>query len=264
MKKLLLLAATALISAGALNAQTTAMDFTQMDCSGTSRNLFTDLNAGKVVIMEWYMGPSCQPCKDAAKEIEGLKTKLLATYPGKVMSYAWGFQDSYTCSATQSWVSGLGSSAIPMDTGAAMVAYYGGFSMPTVVVVGGTDHKVLYIANPGNGGYSNGDTSKMRTAIKNFFSPTAVSSLPSNISNVSIFPSPAQSDVSIQLQTNAATTIQVQVLSLNGQVVMQLPAEKVTGNYARKLNTQILAAGEYMVRIAADGETITRRLSIVK
>lgn len=94
MKKLLVLAATMVAGISAATAQTTAMNFTQTDCSGTSHTLFTDLNAGKVVIMEWYMGPSCQPCKTAAQQIEGLKSSLLQSYPCKVMTYTWGFQDS--------------------------------------------------------------------------------------------------------------------------------------------------------------------------
>ena len=264
MKKILLLAASVLALTSAVNAQTTAMDFTQMDCSGTSHNLFTNLDAGKVVIMEWYMGPSCQPCKDAAKEIEGLKAKMLASYPGKIMSYAWGFQDSYTCSATQSWVSGLGVSAIPMDTGAAHLAYYGGFSMPTIVVVAGPAHKVIYIANPGNGGYSNGDTAAMRTAIKNFFSPTSVASLSSNVAEVTVFPSPAQSDVTIQVQLKAPATVFTQIVNLAGQVVIQIPSEKVSGTYSKLISTEALASGIYTVRIIADGNVITRTLSIAK
>jgi hypothetical protein len=264
MKQTLLLFALAVASTVPSLAQTTAMDFTQMDCTGNSHTLFTELNAGNVVIMEWYMGPSCQPCKDAAKEIESLKQKMLASYPGKIISYVWGFQDSYTCSATQSWLTGVGSSAAGMDTGAAMVAYYGGFSMPTIVVAAGTDHKVIYTANPANGGYTNGDTSKMRTAIKNFFSPTAVSNIASNIGAANVFPSPARTDVTIQVQLKHAASVNVQILNLAGQVVLQLPAENASGLYTKTVSTDKLASGLYTVRISADRETVTRKLSVVK
>ena len=264
MKKLLLSAITAIACTVSVNAQTTAMDFTQTDCNGNAHTLFTDLNAGKVVIMEWYMGPSCQPCKDAAKEIEGMKTKLLQTYPGKVMSYTWGFQDSYTCSATQSWISGLGVSAIPMDTGAAQVAYYGGFSMPTIVVAAGSTHKIIYIANPTNGGYSNGDTATINTAIKNFLSPTSVSNLPENVNEASVYPSPAQSDATVKVLLKTSGNIQTQVMNLNGQIVMQFPMEKASGTYTKTISTSTLASGTYTVNIIVDGSVIARKLSIIK
>ena len=235
-----------------------------MDCGSTSHNLFTDLDGGNVVIMEWYMGPSCQPCKDAAKEIEALKANMLASYPGKIISYTWGFQDSYTCAATESWLFDVGSSAIGMDTGAALVAYYGGFAMPTIVVAGGTDHKILWSANPNNGGYSNGDTSKIRAAINGFYSPTAVSNVASNISAATVFPSPTQGNATIQVQLKATSTIQTQILNITGQVVMQFPAEKANGIYTKVITTDNLAAGMYTVRIVADGEIVSRKLSVIK
>ncbi|MEO6831018.1 MAG: T9SS type A sorting domain-containing protein [Chitinophagaceae bacterium] len=264
MKQTLLLVALAVASAASSFAQTTARNFTQTDCGGTSRNLYTDLDGGNIVIMEWYMGPSCQPCKDAAKEIEALKTELLASHPGKIISYTWGFQDSYTCAATSSWLSDVGSTAIGMDTGAALVAYYGGFSMPTIVVAEGTDHKILWSANPNNGGYSNGDTSKIRAAINGFYSPTAVSNVASNIGAATVFPSPTQSNTTIQVQLNTTSTVQTQILNIAGQVVLQLPAEKTNGIYTKVISTDGFAAGMYTVRIVADGEVITRKLSVIK
>ena len=264
MKTRLLSVAFILAGATVSNAQTTAIDFTRTDCDGTPRNLFTDLNAGKVVIMEWYMGPSCQPCKDAAKEIEGMKSALLQTYPGKVMSYVFGYQDFYTCAATKSWASGLGLTAIPMDSMAWQMPNYGGFSMPTIAVVAGTDHKVIYVANPGSGGYSKGDTAAMRTAIKAYFSPTSVSGLPAHVSEATVFPSPASTAVTIRVNLRSKAKVQAQVVNLAGQVVMQFPAEITSGTYTRKISTESLAAGNYTVHIITDGAVITRQLSIVK
>src|SRR5574338_191452 len=116
MKTINLIVICIVASVSIATGQTTAMDFNRMDCNGTMRELFKDLDSGKVVILEYFMGPNCTACEDAAKEIEGLKTKFLAKYPGKVMSYAMGFQNSYSCSTIKSWVSNLGISAIPMDS----------------------------------------------------------------------------------------------------------------------------------------------------
>ncbi|MBL7984152.1 MAG: hypothetical protein JNM91_04100, partial [Flavobacteriales bacterium] len=67
MKKLFsALTASALALSGV--AQTTALDFTANDCDGMSHNLFTELEAGDVVIIELVM-MGCQPCVTSANSL---------------------------------------------------------------------------------------------------------------------------------------------------------------------------------------------------
>lgn len=55
MKKLLLAFSQLLLSGFMAFGQTTATDFTVNDCGGTSHNLFTELDAGKVIVLCWPM-----------------------------------------------------------------------------------------------------------------------------------------------------------------------------------------------------------------
>ncbi len=81
------------------------------------------------------------------------------------------FNNSSSCSSVQSWIS---TNKLTMytglDSGKQQVAHYGGFGMPTVVLVGGRDHKVLFSTL----GFSTSDTIVMRDSMDAFFrSPTA-------------------------------------------------------------------------------------------
>lgn len=54
MKRLILLSLGILFSA-VIFSQTIATDFSVDDCSGNFVNLFTELDAGKVVVIAWVM-----------------------------------------------------------------------------------------------------------------------------------------------------------------------------------------------------------------
>ena len=245
-------------------AQTTAMDFNRMDCNGNMRHLFTDLDSGKVVILEYFMGPNCTSCMDAAKEIEAMKAKFLATHPGKVMTYAMGFQNSYSCATITAWVTSQSLSAIPMDSAALQVAYYGGFSMPTIVVVAGTSHNIIYTANPNNGGYANGDTSKMSIEINKFFNPTNVKNIPASIGSVNIYPNPANGSLHVQFDVKQPTAVSIRIIDVTGKVVADAVNENVSkGNFTKAISTSDLAQGVYMLSVSANGHTSYNRISIV-
>ena len=68
-----LLAPLALLTASGLMAQTTALDFTLPDCDGVSHHLFDELDQGKVVILEFAMIPSCQPCISAGGVLQQIR-----------------------------------------------------------------------------------------------------------------------------------------------------------------------------------------------
>ncbi len=264
MKKVLTVL-TLLLAAHISQAQTTGMDFNRMDCNGTNRHLFADLDSGKVVILEFFMGPNCNSCMVAASEIEGMKTQLLAAHPGKVMTYAMGYQNSYSCATITNWVTSQSLTAIPMDSAATQVAYYGGFSMPTIVVLAGTNHNIIYTANPNNGGYTPGDTSTMSTNIKNFFNPTGVQNVGSSVSAVNVYPNPAKDVVSLSLNVTEQTDLTVQLVCLSGQVISNIVNEKVkTGVFNTTFSTANIASGIYMIRIVANGNTTFEKLNIVK
>ncbi len=113
-------------------AQTTAMDFTKVDCEGRSHHLFSELDSGQVVIMEFVM--TCNSCIAAGHAIEAMVMDLQAEFPGRVKWYQIAYTNSYTCATMTGFKNTNGFNSAIFDQGAALVAYYGGFGMPTVAV----------------------------------------------------------------------------------------------------------------------------------
>lgn len=243
-------------------AQMTAMDFTMVDCNASAtHNLYSDLNSGKVVIIEFFM-TSCSSCIIAGQTLESMKTKLLAQYPGKIKAYAFGFNNTYSCTTVNNWLTTNSITSVPSDSGATQVAYYGGMGMPTIVIAAGTNHKLLgspYI------GFTNSDTTGMATNIRNFLNgPTGINEFNSNISELNIFPNPTSNEVKITFNLSEASNTIIEIMDVTGRVVKTFLNEKMsTGNFTKTFNVSNLNNGNYFITINTNGFISRKKISII-
>lgn len=244
-------------------AQTNAVDFNRMDCNGNMQHLFADLDAGNAVILEFFM-QNCNPCITAGTKLEAMKADLLAEFPGKIKSYATGFNNTYSCASNANWVSTNGFTSIPMDSGAAQVAYYGGMGMPTIVIVGGgSNHTVLgapYL------GFSTSDTTMMAMDIRNFLNAaTAVADVTTRTSGITVYPNPSNGTLTFRFNAPTHGDLSVQALDLTGRLVMPLLQEQVAaGEVVRTLNTSAIAAGSYLIQVRHNGAVYTQKFAVTR
>jgi hypothetical protein len=126
-----------------VKGQATAMDFQLDDCEGPSHHLFTELDAGKVTILEFVM-LNCAPCILGTNALKGITDEYEVSHPGRVHIYSFGFLNSYTCEQIVAWKNDNSFTHSVFNNGEDQVAYYGGMGMPTIVVVGTNQHKVFY------------------------------------------------------------------------------------------------------------------------
>ena len=204
-----------------LKAQpTTAYDFNMNDCSGNMHHLFDELDAGNVVVMEFFM-LSCSPCVDAGNELEPMVQNLKVTCSNKIKFYHFGFTNSYTCSQVTNWVSTNLYSSTPFDSGAVQVAYYGGMGMPTLAVVAGSTHKVLHTTV----GYVAGDTALIADSIRTFFGCGGAGIHDYSLANsVSIYPNPSTGK--FQVSSTGQNVSGIEVLNVLGEKVFETPVSE--------------------------------------
>jgi hypothetical protein len=126
-----------------VSSQTTAMDFEQDDCDGAEHHLFSELDAGNAVILEFVM-LNCAPCIVGTKALENITAPYEVSNPGRVHIYSFGFLNSYTCDQMMAWKSNNNFTHPVFTQGEEQVSYYGGMGMPTIVVVGTNEHKVFF------------------------------------------------------------------------------------------------------------------------
>ncbi len=127
----------------ATSAQTVGLDFNADDCDGASHHLFSDLDAGYAVVLDFVM----MNCPDCAPATVAIAQDVIpnTTDPARVKFYSIGFDDMITCPEITSWAT-AGGITHPVFAGMSdQTAYYGGMGMPTIVVLGGgSTHGVYY------------------------------------------------------------------------------------------------------------------------
>ena len=120
----------------------TATDFTVDDCNGTSNNLYSELDAGNVIVLCWVM--PCGPCATGAGYAQDAAQSFASSHPGIVKFYLVDDFANSDCSYLNGWAgsyqlypeSSFSNSIISMND-------YGGPGMPKVVVIG-PDKQVYY------------------------------------------------------------------------------------------------------------------------
>jgi hypothetical protein len=253
------IALASLCAATSTQAQSTAMDFNCIDCNGNWQHLYADLDAGNVVILEYFM-TNCSPCVTAGNYLEQMKADLLAEFPGKIKAYSIGFTNSYSCTSINNWVNNNGFTSIPVDSGGAQVAYYGGMGMPTIVIAAGSNHDILGVPYIG---FTPSDTAVMAYDIRAFLgTPTAVSSIMRD-SYVRFFPNPANDYIHLDLYTHLEGDLDVDVMDVMGKQVASLLHEKIQGEYEKTLNVSQLAPGTYFLRVNLGGSMSSHKITVV-
>ncbi len=268
MKKYLYLLVFVLLATKSLKSQapTTAMDFTMNDCNGNVHNLFTELDSGSVVIMEFFM-LSCSPCITAGNALDPMYAKLKSTCSNKINFYHFGFTNSYTCSQITNWVTTHSYTSVPIDSGGLQVAYYDGMGMPTIAVVAGSTHKVLYVCNANTASFVVGDTSIIADSIRAFFhcnnNTIGIKNTAVGTASVSLLPNPAAGKLTISLSAKSQGAMRLDLVNMNGQRLAELVNEQLsTGSWNKTVDIPPVPPGFYFIRGEMNGESFVRKIAI--
>ncbi len=240
----------------------TAMDFEGNDCNGNYHHLFNDLDSGKAVAIIYYMA-NCSACPPVAKKIQAMANNVNAQYPDMVRAYAFPYVNSTTCTYSKSWVTTNNLPLfMPFDSGAVQVAHYGGFGMPTVVLLGGMDHRTMFSTLS----FSTADTTEMRDsilALHDEMNPSGIKNLSSVISSFNVFPNPANSMVSINVDLKESSNLVIDVTDIAGKQIAVIANERQNGAVTRQFNSALLPNGNYLVRLQVNRKITTQNLTVV-
>lgn len=259
MKKTILLS-IALMFVMTISKAQTVMQISGNDCNGVSHDLYADLDAGKAVVVFFFM-PSCGSCPPPAQKVQAMANNVMMTYPGMVTGYAMPYNNTTTCATTSSWVTTSGVPFYaPYDSGATQVANYGGFGMPTVVLLGGaaSNRRVMFSTQS----FATSDTTIMRDSILALFNTTGIIDLPMGVNSFSVFPNPASENVSIILDLKESSILLIDVTDITGKQVAIISDEIQNGLVTKQFSTAALSNGNYFVRLQVNGKTATQKLTV--
>ncbi len=233
-----------------VKAQTVAQDFTMTSCAGPSYNLFSHLDQQEVVIIEFFM-LNCGSCITAGNKINPLYNTLNQQYPGRVQFWQMGYSNAYSCNDLSAWGASHAYNSVMFDSGAAQVAYYGGFGMPTIAVLAGSQHQVLFKRV----GFLTNDTTLMGSAARGFLNTTTgLNSIDANL-KLNVYPNPVQTELNIEIAADL-NDVSFSVIDMAGKDVhIESPVKINEGHF--KLNTAVLSNGLYVLQMKSQTGKIT-------
>lgn len=256
MKKSLLslLISSAIIT---VSAQT-ATNFTTNDCTGASHTLFTELDAGKVIVMCWVM--PCATCIAPASTDAATVQSFASSHPGRVKFYLLDDNGGTTCTTLNSWANtnSITADATFQNAGNAVkMTDYGTAGMPKTVVLGGTSHTVFYNTN---GSVS---STALQSAITNALNSTTGIAEQEYFSSLNLFPNPADSRSEISYTLNASSNVKIEVYNIVGEKAATVfSGFQNAGEQSMSIDTQKLSNGIYFVKLTSGSSEKTIKLSV--
>lgn len=263
MKKLLYLltALIYLLTHPKTDAQTTAFDWTRSECE-TAENvhLFEQLNAGKVIILDFVMIPNCGWCIWASKYLKEVVAPYEISHPDRVKVYMVGFDNAYTCQQLTDWKKKFNLVEDGVFAGGSdETNYYGGMGMPTVVVVGGSDHRVFY----NNLGFLESDTAAASLAIRTALKTVTAAPAPDDEAAPALLllPNPAVGEVRVNLASGVSTDADVRfdLLDCTGRLLTSALPDSAGG---ARFSVAQLPSGIYSVRCRIGSRIFHKKLIV--
>ena len=245
MKKLLLLFTVIFISA-ALSAQTTATNFTCNDCAGISHTLFTELDAGEVIVLTWVM--PCGACIAGASTAAATVQSHATSNPGIVKFFLVDDIGNTPCSTLTLWGN---SNHIPSNfqfsNAAIHMTDYGSTGMPKTIVLGGTNHTVYYNQS------GNPSASDLQAAINSALSANTGIIENNNVKmGLTVFPNPALNNTKLKYTLTKSAEINIEVMDVLGKKIKTISLGiQTAGNQEYKINLESFNNGIYFARLNA-------------
>lgn len=235
----------------------TATDWTVDDCAGNSHTLFSELDAGKVVVIGWTM-----PCGACIGSMQTAANTVVGFANSNVVFYLCDDEANTACSTIESWASTNSITANAHFSNAAIdMLDYGNAGMPKTVVLGGSSHTVYYKVNGTN------SQNDLQIAINDALNAGTTSIAENNNAGIgfSVFPNPAVTNAKINYTLTTASEVTIEVNNILGEKVSTVSLGKQNaGEHEYQLNLEALSTGSYFIKLNAGKTTETVKVTVTR
>ena len=239
----------------------TATDFTANDCNGNSHNLFSELNAGKVIVLCWVM--PCGACTGPASTSYNIVQSYQATNPNTVYFYMADDYANSACQVVNSWGNSNGipenAWSIRFSNSTIDMTDYGATGMPKIVVLGGANHTVFYNAN------NTVNSANLQNAINTALSTTGINESHSIVSDFTVSPNPSNNVTEINFNLLDKSNVKIELYNLEGKLMKNVFEGMVSsGENKIQLDVSGYSAGVYLLNLSAGNKSKSINLVVSK
>jgi hypothetical protein len=187
----------------------TATNFTAKDCEGNMHDLYTELDSGKVVVLNWVM--PCGACVPASLTTFNVVQSYQETNPNKVLYYLVDDLANTSCPSLLSWAKSnhITPLAYFSDSSINMLDY-GTQSMPKMAVIGGGSHHVFLVADAVI------EPAELQDAINAALITASVPENENEAAWVKVFPNPASDHIVITINTERQAPVKAELYNMQG------------------------------------------------
>ena len=264
MKRIVLLVIGCVFSINSF-AQGTATDFSVADCSGSTRSLFSELDAGKIIVLGWTM--PCSSCAGPLLDVHNAVLNYAISHPGVVEYWVADDQANTACPTVVNWCNsnGITNVASHFSNSAIDMLDYESIGMPKVVVLGCTSHKVYYNKN------GNPSGAEVTNAIEAALSDLAAScqlgaeELQTANFDLNCFPNPASSSMKVSFTHESSDDLVIEIYSLNGTLLKNIALEK-SNNEKQEIEVNIddLTSGFYLLKLVDGNSSEITKIQVAR
>lgn len=205
-----------IISLPAVFSQSTAPSVITNDCDGNSHDLYSKLNAGKIIVIGWAM--PCGTCAPPMLSVHNAVLNFAVSNPNTVEFWLADDYADTPCGTLEGWAAANGITyATFFSTTDLDMLDFGSTGMPKAVVIGCTDGTVFYNVddNPTGAGVT--------TAINTILNGGCTNSVFENENEngiLEIYPNPGNSNFTLIVPAETENeTVNTEVYSLTGKMV---------------------------------------------
>lgn len=261
MKRIGLLLFVSLLSIESYS-QTYATDFTASNCNGSSYNLFSELDAGKIIVIGWTM--PCATCAGPLLEVHNAILNYAISNPGVVEYWVTDDYANTSCSSVAGWCATYGiTNATYFSSSTIDMNDYGGSGMPKVVVVGCSNHKIYYNKN------DNPDGQAVSDAIAEALNDLAnscqldISDIKDTDFEFTAFPNPTKSILNIEFKNRPQEHFLIELYTIRGEMLQQISLDKSSLEIQQlQLSTSDLPEGIYLLNLTGETSSATIKIQV--
>ena len=252
MKKSLILLVGVLFGVSTLLAQTNATDFTADDCHGDEHHLFSELDAGKVIVLAWVM--PCGACISDPVTALSVVDSYSESHPDRVLFYLSDDYANTSCNTLSGWAANYGMGFVTCFSDEAInMDDYGTDGMPKIVVLAGQDHLIYFNENSSTTGLS--DAIDLALAEN----PLGIDDGFIN-ETFQLYPNPSVNQLTIEL--DVTETAQLIIVNLLGEEVSSFTFSRESTKQV--INTSLWNNGVYFAKLHTEGKEVVKRFVVAR
>jgi hypothetical protein len=238
----------------------TATNFNCNDCDGVNHDLFTELDAGKVIVICWVM--PCGACVGPALTTSNVVQSFQTSHPDKVFMYMVDDYANTNCNSLNNWANNKNIKPASVFSNSAInMLDYGSTGMPKVVVVGDVDHSVFYNAN--NSVNATALQEAINTAIT--ATTTGVAEGKTVFSSVEFFPNPSSTSSTIVFSLEKLSDVNVEIYDQLGKKVSEISFTSLPqGENKIEISTAEFINGIYFVKLSDGHQSKMIKVAITR